>query len=208
MDFALIETLRWEPAEGFLRLAFHLARMEASAAALGFSFDRAAAHSELRKAATANEALRVRLELSRDGGLGVNATPFMPMPPNTIWHVAIASARLDPGNSLLRHKTTRRDVYTAARAEYSAESVDEVIMLNVNGDVCEGTITNIFMRQEPGGQLLTPPLSCGLLPGVLRRELLETGEAREQALTPGDLAQAFELYCGNSLRELIPAVLS
>jgi para-aminobenzoate synthetase/4-amino-4-deoxychorismate lyase len=53
--------------------------------------------------------------------------------------------------------------------------------------------------------LLTPPLSLGLLPGVLRAELIEKGRAVESHLRPADLAQGF--FLGNSLRGLVPARL-
>lgn len=207
MDFALIETLRREPGEGFIRGGLHLDRMAASAAALGFAFDRAGVLCEMEKVAAGEMPLRVRLELARNGDVTVAAAPFDPLSPDTSWRVAIASARLDSRDALLRHKTTRRDTYTAARAEFSGAEADEVILLNEDGAACEGTITNIFARFEPNGTLLTPPVSCGLLPGVLRRTLLESGAAREATLTPGDLAGASELFCGNSLRGLIPAAL-
>ena len=208
MDFTLIETLRWEPDVGFVRDGLHLDRMQASAAALGFAFDRAAALARLEEAASGGGALRMRLELTRDGGLAVTVSAHAPHPSDTVWRAAIASTRLNAGDPLLRHKTTRRDSYAAARAEFAAADADEVILLNENGAVCEGTITNVFVRAEPEGVLLTPPLACGLLPGVLRRQLLESGAAREALLTPGDLAGASQLYCGNSLRGLIPAALA
>ena len=66
-------------------------------------------------------------------------------------------------------------------------------------EVCEGTITNVFVEKD--GVLITPPLTCGLLPGVLRQELLENGEAKEAVLTLDDLKKGF--YLGNSLRGLI-----
>jgi 4-amino-4-deoxychorismate lyase len=83
---------------------------------------------------------------------------------------------------------------------------DEVILLNERGEVCEGTITNIFLDTGDDG-LVTAALISGLLPGVLRGELLDTGRAREAVLGPADLADAKALFVGNSLRGLIPARL-
>ena len=79
-----------------------------------------------------------------------------------------ASIRAD---KLLRHKTTRRAVYEAARAEYPAAEADEVLLLNERGEACEGTITSVFL-DDGSGILKTPPISCGLLAGVLRTELI------------------------------------
>jgi para-aminobenzoate synthetase/4-amino-4-deoxychorismate lyase len=57
------------------------------------------------------------------------------------------------------------------------------------------------------GLLVTPPLACGLLPGVLREELLELGEITEQILFPVDLERADEIWCINSVRGWRPAIL-
>ena len=72
-----------------------------------------------------------------------------------------------------------------------------------DGLVTEGAITNIFVERD--GVLLTPPLSLGLLPGILRASLLREGRAREAELTLDDLGNGFLL--GNSLRGLMPARL-
>ncbi|MGB8622576.1 MAG: aminotransferase class IV, partial [Paracoccaceae bacterium] len=102
-------------------------------------------------------------------------------------------------------KTTRRALYDAARAALP-DGLDELLYLNQRGEVCEGTITNIFF--ETGQGLLTPPLSCGLLPGVLRAELLAQGRAREAVLRPADLGTARAVFVGNSLRGLIRAEIA
>ena len=70
-----------------------------------------------------------------------------------------------------------------ARAEYQVHQADEVILLNERGEVCEGTITNVF-ADVGDGVLVTPALACGLLPGVLRGELLDEGRASEAVLSP------------------------
>jgi len=202
--FSLIETLRWEPEGGYLRLPLHLARLQHSACELGFAFSREAADDALARAAGGGGPLRVRLVMSRDGDCTVAAQPFRPFAPGTVWRLAIAETRLDPGEPLLRYKTTLRQRYDAARAEFDPAVADEVLLLNKRGEVCEGTITNLFVRAD--GTWLTPPLSCGLLAGVLRAEMLATGQAREAVLAPGDLAGA-ELAVGNSLRGLIAARL-
>ena len=101
-------------------------------------------------------------------------------------------------------KSTQRAIYDAARANLPSE-LDELIYCNDDGWLCEGTITNIFVDQGEG--LLTPPLDCGVLPGVLREELLEMGRAREVRLRLNDLAICDRIYVGNSLRGLIPARL-
>ncbi|HPU15408.1 MAG TPA: aminotransferase class IV, partial [Polymorphobacter sp.] len=80
----------------------------------------------------------------------------------------------------------------------------EVVFVRADGHVTEGSFTNVFVQRA--GVLLTPRAESGLLPGILRAELLETGRAVEADLTPADLAEGFLL--GNSLRGLWRARLA
>lgn len=204
--FELIETLRWEPGEGFVRLDLHLHRLYASAAALGFAAKPEAIGAALGACEGKDAPLRVRLTLAQDGTANATAAPFEPLPKDTVWTLRIATTRLDSAYPLLRHKTTRRQAYDTARAEFPREDADEVLLLNERGEVCEGTITNLFLNV--GGPVLeTPPLTCGLLAGVLRGSMLEAGAAREAVVTEADLRAAHSIFVGNSLRGLIRARL-
>jgi 4-amino-4-deoxychorismate lyase len=149
----------------------------------------------------------VRLVLGAGGAVGLTTHPFAPLDGDMVWMLAIASTRLSSADPLLRHKTTRREAYARARAEFPATTVEEVLLLNERGEVCEGTITTLFVDRGAGAPLATPPLSSGLLAGVLRQSLLDTGQAVESVLEPRDLREAHALFVGNSLRGLIPARL-
>lgn len=204
----LIETLRWEPQTGFLRLDRHLARLSASATALGFHYDNDAAGTALLSAVKdASAPQRMRLALTADGSVAVTVQPFHPLSDGTVWTLRLAREQLSSRDTLLRHKTSRRDAYQQARAEHTAVEADEVLLANERGEICEGTITNLFVDTGEGGPLLTPALTCGLLPGILRGELLDQGRAREAVLTLRDLTAARQLFVGNSLRGLIAAKL-
>ncbi len=204
MDFSLIETLRWQPDAGFLRLDQHLRRLSRSADALGFRQPQDA-KGKLQKEVSGDVPLRVRLVMTYRGKMDVTATPFEPVPEETVWRLKVAKTKLQSEDSLFRHKTTRREPYEAARAEFSKEEADEVILLNERDEVCEGTITNIF-AEAADGMLLTPPLTSGLLPGVLRAELIRERKARGEVLKLDDLRHR-NLFVGNSLRGLIRAEL-
>lgn len=192
----LIETLRWDGA-GFVREGRHLARMARGAAALGWSFPRDSVAAALREGRAGVE--RVRVTLSARGEVEVTAVPFVPVVGP--WRVGLAAERLVAGDPWLGIKTTRRGAYDRARAGLAG--VDEAVFLNERGEVCDGTITTVFF--DRGAGLRTPPLACGLLPGVLREEMLETGQAHEEVLR-GEELPAVRLWVGNSLRGLIPAV--
>lgn len=209
--FHLIETMRWEKQAGLVRRGLHLSRLAASARALGFAFDAEKIDAALDAGldappADATAAMRVRLALERDGRVAVAAVPFTPLAPGTGWRLGIAATRLDSSDPLLRHKTSRRGLYEAARAEFASRQADEVLLLNEKGELCEGTIASLFV-QTGDGPLLTPPLRCGLLAGVLRAELLAEGKAVERVLRREDLA-GNRVFMGNSLRGLIAAELS
>lgn len=199
-DYGLIETLRW--SGGYIRLALHLERLTASGAALGFRFDRKQALARLCEAEAsfpAGEDRRVRCELRRDGTLQVTTVPMPPATDGAL-SIAVAGQRIDAGDPFLRHKTTRRAVYERAFAEAAAQGCGDALLLNRQGFLTETSRSTIFV--ERGGVLLTPPLEHGLLPGVLRRELIETGAARETPLRLEDLTQADRWFVGNSLRGL------
>jgi para-aminobenzoate synthetase / 4-amino-4-deoxychorismate lyase len=198
----LIETLRWSPGEGFARLHRHLARMAESAAFFGIPFDRAAALGALEIAVRERtDVLRVRLTMAESGAFACTAVPLGPEIAK--WRYAISSVRVRSGDVLLRHKTSRRELFESELARVAQSGIDEVVFLNERGEVTEGSRSNVFARLD--GRLLTPALSCGLLNGCLRQELIACGDCAEAILTPADLARADKIYLGNSLRGLIPA---
>jgi para-aminobenzoate synthetase/4-amino-4-deoxychorismate lyase len=198
----LIETLRHADS-GFIRLERHLARMQRSAQLLGLPFDRAAALAALDGAvAVAREPLRVRLVLDETGAFACTAAPVGPAAAQ--WSYAISRRPVQSADVLLRHKTTWRAFHDAEQARLAqACGCDETLFVNERGELTEGSRSTLFVRRD--GRLLTPALSCGLLDGVLRRELLEAGICSEAILTPEDLATAEEVFLGNSLRGLVRA---
>lgn len=205
--FDLIETLRWEPGTGFIRLERHLARLYASASELGFAFTPEKIGEALQNAVgQSGSKLRVRLVLSPQGKVDAAAQPYEPLSPGKIWRLRLARVRLDSTDILLRHKTTRRQAYVRARSEYLVQQADEVLLANERDELCEGTVTNLFV-DFGDGILATPRLDCGLLPGVLRAELLDRHKAEEAVFSFADLRSAKSIFVGNSLRGLVPATL-
>jgi para-aminobenzoate synthetase / 4-amino-4-deoxychorismate lyase len=196
-DFRLLETILWEPGEGWFLLDGHLERMAASAEYFGFAF--AIGQIESALAAEARGfgpgPQRVRLTVGRDGASSIESAPLA----RTLEPVRLRVAAADPVDSrdpLLYHKTTHREGYERRRAAHPG--ADDVLLVNKRGELTEATIANLVVRLD--GALCTPPLDAGLLPGVFRAHLLRGGEVRERVLRPEDLAGAEEVWLVSSLR--------
>ncbi|OQW43126.1 MAG: aminobenzoate synthetase [Proteobacteria bacterium SG_bin5] len=195
--FDLIETMAFDPAHGVPLIERHLARMKASAAALGFAFDRHAARNELQAATfRLGGPSRVRLLLARSGAIAIETAPLPPAPAEA--RVALAPHPLAPADYRRAHKTSDRAAWERGRVAGAFET----LYVDADGRLAEGSFTSVFVSR--GELLLTPPLPR-VLPGVLRAELIASGRAREAELTPADLADGF--FIGNALRGLIPARL-
>ena len=118
--------------------------------------------------------------------------------------IALAAAPIDPANPFLYHKTTNRGLYEDAIA--ARPGFDDVLLYNDRGEVTESTIANLVV--ESGGVLLTPPVSCGLLPGTLRAHLLEEGRIREKVITLQDVIAPHACYLLNSVRGFHPVSIA
>lgn len=198
--FDLIETMRFDPFEGVLRLDGHFARLKSSADRFGFTFDRHGARNSLQAATfRLKHAARIRLRLSPRGTVAIEVTP-LPMFDELPVPVRAVALPVAGDDFRLRHKTSAREFYDDARIDSGSA---EVAFVNAEGFVTEGSMTNIFVERD--GRLLTPPADLGLLPGVLRAELLARGRAMESHLRTADLADGF--FVGNAVRGLVPAVL-
>ena len=204
-DFELIETLAFDPAEGFLLLERHMQRLQQSAIYFGFAFQEQDIRAALETAAAKYiGAQRVRLLLNADGEVSLTATDLTPVDGATVFNLVLASERTHSGNRFLYHKTTNRAFYDDTRSRYQAATgCQEVLFENENGYLTEGSYMTLFLRKN--GKLLTPALKHGLLPGTFRAGLLECGLASEADLTPADLVSADEILLGNSVRGLVRA---
>ena len=199
--FELIETMLWNGE--FRLLNLHLDRMESSALYFGFPFDRARIASTLydlcKSSFDSGSRHRIRLTLAASGRV---ATEVSDCPHESseisIW---LTDERISSSDPFRRHKTTLRDPFDRLYKKAREHGFDEVIFANENGDITEGAISNIFI--ETRGKLLTPPVMSGLLPGILRRHILETREGSQEAvLKVNDLKSADGIYLCSSLRGL------
>jgi len=216
----LIETMKADAQGHIALLPYHLGRLHQSARTLNYVYpgdevvvaaikeaiiraydsSHSLVETQPEKASESEDATetRVRLLLSPSGQLSI-VTAALPALVGTPL-IALAKERLDSVEYYLQHKTTYRPWYDTT-AQWLTQHPDyfDLIFLNERDELCEGSRSNIYVFKE--GEWLTPPLSSGLLGGVLRTELLETDQVREAILTPSDLtAGNASIRLSNALR--------
>jgi para-aminobenzoate synthetase/4-amino-4-deoxychorismate lyase len=178
----------------------HIDRIKASADTFGFMFDRHGARNELQAATfRIDQPRRVRLLLAPSGRIAVEIGALHPTPVEPV-DVAIVRRSVPRGDFRLSHKTSDRAFY---REALETAGTFEVVLADDEGFLTEGCFTNLFVKR--GGKLLTPPLSRGLLPGVMRGELIDRDMAEEADLRAEDLVDGF--FIGNASRGLLAAHL-
>lgn len=204
-EFDLIETILWTQEDGYCRLRRHLDRVAASARYFGFAEMKADPVAVLDAAVRnlQSNPLAVRLRMREDGALFAEARPVEPWPAGRPTIVAVSDERVDSSDRMPYHKTTLREALE--RAKRANPDCDEVLFLNKDGFVTQGAISNIAVDID--GRLVTPPVTHGLLPGVLRQEMIERGQMVEGAVRLDDLIAAGEFYVLNSVRGMAKATL-
>ncbi|HBG08082.1 MAG TPA: aminodeoxychorismate synthase component I [Geobacter sp.] len=193
-EFHLIESLLYD--DGFFLMERHLERLARSAAYFQFPLQPGAARRALEAMVPGLAGRhKVRLLLYKDGGISCESAPIAePVQDAT---ACFAKSAVDSADRFLYHKTSLRRFY--AQESVARPDVTEVIFLNERGEVTEGANSNIVAVLD--GELLTPPIASGLLPGVFRAELLAGGSIRERVLTRRDLEEAEQIHLINSVRK-------
>jgi len=198
----LLETLPSDASDEILEA--HLARLRATASRFRLAYDEApllAALNEAMERARTRSLVRVRLRGDEIFTIQTEPMPHMEYPVR----ICLARARVRSDDALLTVKTAWRPAADAAIAQARTQRCFDAILRNERDELTEGSRTNLFV--ELGGTLYTPPLACGLLPGILRSRIVSEGRVQERVLTPSDLTAADAVYVGNSARGLLPARL-
>ena len=196
------------------RLEQHLDRIQASAQALGIPFNRDTAKTSICNACASldqHSTLRLRLDLAVNGELSTTTGALEPLGESVkiFWAKDIlpTDCTMFSGDPLLRHKIGDRDLYDAAWQAAVKLGGFDALFVNEQGFVTEGGRTSIFIKPKGSNEWLTPPVSAGLLPGVMRAALLSDPliNAREANLTIKDVSMADEIMLSNALRGTIKA---
>jgi len=206
--FDLFETLRADSEDGYRHLALHLARLMDSADYFGFPCDIDQARALLeqtRLGLASGQRHRVRLALGAHGAWTIQSAPITPL--HEPVRVLIAPETTHSSDLFLRHKTSVRSVYDEAWRAAEAQGAFDALFFNERGELTEGGRSNVFVRIDE--QWYTPPLSCGVLPGVMRAVLLEAPawRASEKIVTREMLEQADDIVVCNALRGPLRAFL-
>jgi len=207
-DFELFETLHASRDYGCRQQERHLARLAASCAYFGFIWDADAARAALQAACAARPddvPFRLRLALRQDGQFTVQSGALTVLP-DTV-NILLAPDATTADDLFLRHKSSVRARYDAAWRAAEAQGGFDMLFFNERGELTEGGRSNVFVRLD--GRWHTPPLSCGLLPGVQRAAMLAdpAWNAQEAIITRAMLAQAEAIVVCNALRGALPAKL-
>ena len=207
-DFELFETLHASRADGCRQRERHLARLAASAAYFGFAWDESRAIAALQAACAQRPddgPFRLRLALAHDGAFSVQSGALSPLPATVT--VMLAPEATDSGELFLRHKSSVRARYDAAWRAAEAQGCFDMLFFNERGELTEGGRSNVFVRLD--GRWHTPPLACGLLPGVQRAAMLAdpAWDAQETVITRAMLAGAQQIVVCNALRGAVPVQL-
>jgi len=206
---SLFETMR-ATRDGVPLLDRHLARLERSARAFGFPFERAEMATEVARACALLQGaddFRMRLSLERDGKVSITAAPLPPL--RAPVSLRVAEQTREAVHSLPSHKTNLRAAYDAAWQAAEREGAFDAVFFNGDGTLAEGGRSTVLVKLD--GAWWTPPLSAGVLPGVMRAVLLEDatpwlgGPLRERVLTRADVARAEAIAVCNALRGVVPA---
>ncbi|MBU1566433.1 MAG: bifunctional anthranilate synthase component I family protein/class IV aminotransferase, partial [Proteobacteria bacterium] len=216
-EFHLFETLLWQQGQGYFLLDEHLKRLETGAQFFNFSCDISKIRSRLAKQENvfSKSCYRVRLMLEKDGRVTITADmavspacTSMPAVPGKVVDSKLAMIDFSPipvntSAAWVFFKTSRRELYNKEYARALDQGLYECIFFNEAGAVTEGCVTNIVIYSN--GRYKTPPVVCGLLPGVMRGRLLadNTRPMFEEVLTEEDVRAAEAVFVCNSLRGVI-----
>jgi para-aminobenzoate synthetase/4-amino-4-deoxychorismate lyase len=207
-DFQIYESMLWEKGEYFL-LAYHLERMAKSAAFFSFAFAEGLflnTLSEYAKSLKTADSYKVRIFLNSAGKFTVDDEKIDEYPQDEP-RIALAKQPVSSDNIFLYHKTTRREMYNKILKQGKAKGLWDVIFQNERGEISEGCRSNIFIKEQ--GHMITPPVSCGLLNGTMRRFILETdAQAQEGIITLQRLKSAEHIYMSNSVRKLVKVIFA
>ncbi len=205
INFSLIETINFNKGL-YEHLDLHLDRLSESALYFDFSYNVDRIMDELikRKFSLKDYQYRIRFLLHSDGSFDIESHKVDNLPNE--YRIGISSHIIDSTNLFYFHKTTNRKLYNAELKRARDNNLFDVIFLNEKSELTEGTISNLYVRLD--GIIYTPPISSGLLDGIIRRIMIDKGKVIEKVLVKDDILKADDIYISNSIIGFRSAILS
>lgn len=200
--FNLLETMLVTDGTIFLKNK-HIKRLENSAQYFDYPFHKQRIEEKLNRIEQkcTHGDWRVRLLLNKVGKVTIESFPLEKLTSKT---VLLAEEAIQKDNVFLYHKTTERTQFNEHRARLNNKYLD-VLLWNEDGEITEFTIGNVVVERE--GRLITPPTSCGLLPGSFRQQLIEDGIIEEEVIRVKDLQSITAIWLINSVRKWVSVSL-
>lgn len=112
--------------------------------------------------------------------------------------------RRNESSPLTYHKTLNYGDCLLEKRAAKSRGIDEPVFLNMKGEIAEGACTNVFFVKR--GRLITPEVSCGLLPGILREYICGSAEVEERSIRPEEIPECEEMFVTNSLLGVMPVI--
>ena len=177
----------------------HLERLRKASRYFAYPFDPEILRQKIEaecQTCNANQDYRLRISLSKSGEIEVERRVLTPLSPS-FCQAQLCLQEADLNQAFTYFKTTHRPHLSLGE--------QEKIYHNKSGELLETSIGNLVLKMD--GKLYTPPIRLGILPGIYRQHLLETGEVEEKILTLADLVQAEAIYGCNAVRGLYELIL-
>ena len=202
-EFSIFETILWKIESGFTYLDDHISRLINSADYFQFKYDEDEIKEKfklldlnLKSLDKINHQYKVKLILEENGKVKLIYQKWDPKTAKIYKIILGKNCKIDSKDPFLYHKTTQRKVYENARNTYP--EYDDVLLINEKNEVTESTIANIIIKQN--NEFYTPPVSCGLLEGVYRKNMINENKLKEKILTIDEVMNADEVNLINSIR--------
>jgi para-aminobenzoate synthetase/4-amino-4-deoxychorismate lyase len=151
--------------------------------------------SEIQKL-NKEQSYKIRLTLSKWGKVSIELAEVNPLPETIM--VIVSDKRINSANKFQYFKTTNRKLYDNEFKKFSSNGFFEVLFLNENDELVEGSRTNIFIKK--GNEWSTPEPHSGSLPGIYRQNFMNSKKnVAEKKLSIDDLLIADEVWLTNSI---------
>ncbi|MGM0568451.1 MAG: aminodeoxychorismate synthase component I [Elusimicrobiota bacterium] len=190
--FKLVETMLYE--EGRYKVRPHIDRMRSSAHFFSYKFSKENLIKQLKNFPFEKRKSKIRITLDKEGKIDIEQIFFKE---KNKYSLCISSVKTDPTDVFLYHKSTCRPLYKNQLKKAVEQGYYDILFFNDKNQLSEGARTNVYIKK--GGDIYTPPLSCGLLNGTVRNSLIKRGKAVEKIISPRDLIHADAIFISNAV---------